>query len=121
MKMQELKFYIRIGNTPRYEIKTGIQVPQEMNYYYLPTDYKKPLKVRLISYQPFQGINEAMIFANISVEIENCVIPENIKLFTVSPNLLFASKNKASEYYLNHKDEFNFSYILDELEKVEDK
>lgn len=47
MQLQDLELKVAIGTGNSYRIKTQIKVPLENQDYYLPTDYKEPLKCRL--------------------------------------------------------------------------
>lgn len=102
--MENLKINVAIGSENPYEIDTGIKVPQTMKKYYLPTDYKEPLKVKLIDYDITLGVGNVL-------RILACVNIGNFELRQVTPNLLFKSKDKASDYYLEHKKELNWDYL----------
>lgn len=103
--MENLELRVAIGSSEYYSIKTEIEVPEINKFYYLPTEYKEPIKCKLIDYIPTQSIRGAIrVLATVIV---------NDKLQDVSPNLLFKSKGKASEYYLKHKNEMNWNYLFD--------
>lgn len=111
MKFQELELNIGIGGGNPYRVKTGINVPQEMEYYYIPTDYKEPLKCRLIDYTACLSVNNVLrIMATVKIEFGN----GKHVLKDIQPELLFNTKNLAAQYYLDHKKELNFDYLKED-------
>lgn len=102
---QELEIKIAIGSEYPYMINTNILVPKECEYYYLPTDNIKPLKVYLVGYHAFQSVDNIIrILAKVGDERTG-------RLFEISPNILFRSASKAGDYYLEHKSELDFSFL----------
>lgn len=102
---QELKIKIAIGSEYPYTINTNIIVPIEGRYYYLPTSNIEPLKVYLVRYHAFQGIDDIIrILAKVGDSTTS-------RLFEISPNILFRSASKARNYYLEHKSELDFSFL----------
>ena len=106
MKKQELKINIKINkdleNLPLgceagvYEINTGIDVPQEMNYYWINYN-ESQIKVKLIGYNIHQSINNKIIvLANVKNEVNN----EWLEVFTED---LFETERKAYDFYLKSK------------------
>lgn len=100
------KMKVRVGTGAIYSVDTQLVLPKE-DYYYLPNEYKNPLKVKLVDYNVHQSVdNIIMILAAISI---------NGNLIETNPQLLFKSKDKAGDYYLEHKEELDFSdlkYII---------
>lgn len=100
-----LKIKIAIGSEHYDYVNTQILVPVDSEYYYIPTDYKNPMRVYLVDYNSYQSVdNIIMIMAIVSDE-------ETKKQFPVSPKLLFKNSSKAGDYYLNHKNELNFKFL----------
>ena len=104
MKMKNLRVKIGIGAESPYYIDTGILVPIE-GVYYLPTDYKEPLKCTLVDYRTYGSVDN-IIRVMAVVNIGNA-----IELKDISPKLLFSTKDQASQYYLDHRKELNFDYL----------
>lgn len=101
------KMKVSIGTKEPCEVDTQLVIPREIGkYYYLPTDYKNPQKVYLVEYNNFQSVNNIiMILAAISV---------NGKIINTNPYLLFNNPDKAGDYYLQHKEELDFSFLYKE-------
>ena len=60
----------------------------------------------LVEYNNFQSVNNIiMILAAISV---------NGKIINTNPYLLFNNPDKAGDYYLQHKEELDFSFLYKE-------
>lgn len=103
--MITLKAKFSIGSIGTQQIDTKIELPKEMEYYYLPTDYREPLRVKLVDYNLHQGIENI-------IRVMACVDIGDLRLEEVSPNLLFKNKDEASNYYLEHKKELNWDYLF---------
>lgn len=102
---QELEIQVAIGSEYPYTVNTKILVPREGKYYYLPTEYKNPLKVYLVGYSPFQSVEHIIrVLATVDDGLSN-------EQFEISPNILFRSASKARNYYLEHKSELDFSFL----------
>lgn len=99
------KMKVRVGTGAIYEVDTQLVLPKED--YYLPNEYKNPLKVKLVDYNVHESVdNVIMILAAISI---------NGNIIETNPQLLFKSKDKAGDYFLEHKEELDFSdlkYII---------
>ena len=81
-----------------YEVDTQISARlKEMNYYYLADDYKNPTKVKFMGYEIAPSIDNKII---ICAKILNIKTNEFEYYF---PKKLFASKSKASDYFLFNK------------------
>lgn len=103
MKTEKLFIKVRIGSGELYSIETNIELPITGKYYYLPTSYKEPVRVYLVDYTNALSIdNEIMITATISY---------NNKLYDVTPNTLFNTKQKASEYYLQNYKKLDYKFL----------
>ena len=99
--MQDLFIKISIGVEPHYRINTKIKVPRETEYYYIPTDYKNPLRCYLADYNVHQTIdNIVRILA---------VIVIDKKQFEIQPEYLCKTPSQAGDLYLNKKP--NLKYI----------
>jgi hypothetical protein len=106
MKKQKLKINIRINKdlenlplgceTGVYEINTGIDVPQEMNYYWINYD-KSQIKVKLIGYNIHQSINNRIIV------LANVINEDNNEWLEVFAEDLFGTEQKAYDFYLKSK------------------
>lgn len=100
------KMKVRVGTGALYRVDTQLVLPKEEDYY-LPNEYKNPLKVKLVDYNVHESVdNVIMILATISI---------NGNLIETNPQLLFKSKDKAGDYYLEHREELDFSdlkYII---------
>ena len=107
MNKQELEIKIAIGSETNYCIKTNIYVPLESQYYYIPTDYKEPLKVYLVGYNNYNSVDNIIRVM--------AVVSYNKKQFEVTPNTLFKSSDKAQEYYLQNKNELNYDFLKEVL------
>lgn len=108
MKFQELELKIGIGGGSPYRVKTGINVPQEMKYYYIPTDYKEPLKCRLIGYTACLSVDNVLrIMATVTIEFGS----GKHVLKDIQPELLFNTGNLAGNYYLSHKKDLDWDYL----------
>ena len=106
-KMQNLFIKIGIGGEPHYSINTRIKVPRESEYYYIPTDYRNPLRCYLIDYNVHQSVDNIIrIFAVIEIDK---------KQFEIQPEYLCKTPIQAGELYLNKKP--HLEYIVDELNK----
>lgn len=103
--MKTLKIKVALGSEQPYLVDTDIQILQDNEYYYLPTDYKEPLKVKLVDYNINLSVNNI-------IRIMACIDIGNLQLEEVSPNLLFSKKDTASDYYLEHKKELNWDYLF---------
>lgn len=102
MKKQELLIKICLGSEPLQQINTGIKVPRELEYYYIPDDYKNPTRVYLVDYRVNLSVdNTIMILAMISINIDK-------ELEEIDPKYLFETKNQASDYYLKNKPNLNY-------------
>ena len=102
---QELEIRVAVGSECPYTINTKILVPKEGKYYYLPTEYKNPLKVYLVGYSPFQSVEHIiMVLATVDDGLSN-------EQFEISPKILFKNASKAGDYYLEHKEELDFSFL----------
>lgn len=102
--MQDLIIKIGIGAESHYRINTKIKVPRETEYY-IPTDYKNPLRCYLTDYNVHQSVdNIVRILAVIFIDK---------KQFEIQPEYLCKTPSQAGDLYLNKKP--NLKYILDEL------
>lgn len=106
-KMQNLFIKIGIGPGLPYSINTLIKVPRESEYYYIPTDYRNPLRCYLIGYNVHQSVDNIIIVLAV-IEIDK-------KQFEIQPQYLCKTPIQAGEMYLNKKP--NLIYIVDELNK----
>lgn len=103
--MQDLIIKIAIGADSLYRINTKIKVPRETEYYYIPSDYKNPLRCYLTCYNVHLSVdNIVMILAVIAI---------NEKQFEIQPEYLCKTPSQAGDLYLNKKP--NLKYIIDEL------
>lgn len=99
-----LKIKVAIGNEEPYEVDTQLVMPRKPSkYYYIPNDYKDPTRVYFVDYNIVQSVeNTVRIMATVSI---------NNKLMDMSPQLLFDSKDKAGDYYLEHKEELKWDRL----------
>lgn len=107
-----IKFKINYNNAI-YEIDTQIKKElKEFQTYYLPTDNINPKKCQFIYYSIVQslGNTDFIILATIDIGEFNGN-PKSVKLIDTNPHLLFKSKKKAGEYYLEHKEELDFEFL----------
>ena len=96
------KMKVAVGTREPYYIDTQIVLPKDNLYYYIPTDYKNPTKVRLIAYNNYQSVDNCIrIMAFVSINKKTNL--------TISPDLLFYSAEKAGDYYLEHKEELDWN------------
>ena len=117
MKMKNLKIKVAIGSEQPYYIDTNIAVPVEGKYY-LPTCYKNPTQCFLVDYQTYGSVDNIIrVMAVIDIGKFNGD-PNSIVLKDVSPQLLFSTEKKASQYYLDHKEELNFDYLKGEKYEI---
>ena len=113
MQLQDLELKVAIGTGNFYRIKTQIKVPLENQDYYLPTDYKEPLKCRLVDYILTLSVDNIIrVMATVNIGKRTGSV-KDINLKEVSPLLLFTTKNQASQCYLENKDKFNWDYLFE--------
>lgn len=103
MKMQNLKVKIGIGADYPYYVDTGLLVPSEGRYY-LPTSYKDPTSCKLVDYNVYGSVDNV-------IRVMAVIHIDGLPLKDVSPQLLFPTKDRAAQFYLNHKKELNFDYL----------
>ena len=106
---QKLEIKIAVGSKNVNYIKTNIYVPKELKYYYIPTSYTNPLKVYLVGYNNYNSVDNIIRVM--------AVVSYNKKQYEVTPNTLFTNSNKAGEYYLQHKQELNYEFLKNEVQK----
>lgn len=113
MQLQDLELKVAMGAGNHYRIKTQIKVPLKNKNYYLPTDYKNPLKCKLVDYTPMISVeNIIRIMATIDIGKQSGMA-KDITLREVSPSLLFTTKSQAAQCYLENKDKFNWNYLFE--------
>ena len=103
--MQDLTIKIGIDTETHYTINTKIKVPRETEYYYIPSDYKNPLRCYLVGYNVHQSVDNIVIIL--------AVIDINKKQFEIQLEYLCKTPSQAGDLYLNKKP--NLKYIVDEL------
>lgn len=103
--MQDLIIKIAIGADSHYRINTKIKVPRETEYYYIPSDYKNPLRCYLVGYNVHQSVDNIVIIL--------AVIVIDKKQFEIQPEYLCKTPTQAGNLYLNKKPKLKD--ILDEL------
>lgn len=103
--MQDLIIKIGIGADSLYRINSKIKVPRETEYYYIPSDYKNPLRCYLVGYNVHQSVDNIVIIL--------AVIVIDKKQFEIQLEYLCKTPSQAGDLYLNKKP--NLKYILDEL------
>ena len=103
MKMQNLKVKIGIGADYPYQVDTGLLVPI-VGKYYLPTSYKDPMLCKLVDYRTYGSVDNI-------IRVMAVIHIDGLPLKDVSPQLLFPTKDRAAQFYLNHKKELNFDYL----------
>lgn len=113
MQLQDLELKVAIGAENYYGIKTQIKLPKVNENYYLPTNYKEPLKCRLVDYISTLSVDNIIrVMATVNIGKRTGSV-KDINLKEVSPLLLFTTKNQAGQYYLENKDKFNWDYLFE--------
>lgn len=95
-----LKLKICLGASEPYYIDTGLKVPRDTEYYYIPNDYRNPDRCYLVDYYVKLSVDNIIrVFAVINLKDEQ---------YLIQPELLFKTVNQASDYYIKNKPDLSY-------------